>query len=362
MYDNQRVLPKLFSRVGWRQPTQAEYAILTEPNTTTRSGRYFQDVYAPVTIQNIKDLQQDADISDSDFNLMLEAMQKAAILDMLSAVFNDREVVDTVQTFDRETDIADSLIENTGKFVGYRIDIAKTDQFATQLSQVGLYFNEDVTFELKCFIDNSAQAIWTKQVEAVGNEITIVDIDDLVLSYMSNKARSTTFYIGYFQDGLGTAQAYDEQVSRYNCGCLWRAQTFVGTPSEARFAIPVDYSPETFGLNLQFTSYKDFTNQIIANVRLFDEAISLQVAVKTLELILSSTRSNATERITKEMLGDIYRELNAEGPTAEKPYMPGIKSRYFGEIKKLQKSFLGQARIETYSLPYAVYEDHKIGY
>lgn len=358
MYNNTRVLNSLFTRVGWRQPTQSEYAILAEPNTTTKSGRYFQDVYAPISIQNIKDLQEDADISDADFNEMLVNLQKAAILDMLSAVFNNREVVGTVQTYDREPDLVDSLVENRGKFVGWRIDIAKSADFVTALTQVALYFNADVTFELHCFVDNKQQPIWTKSVTATGNEVTIVDIDDLVLSYMDNKSRSTTFYIGYFQDELGVVQAYDEEVEVYNYGCLWQAQTFESAPAGPRFAIPVDYTAEVYGLNLQFTEYKDFTNQILANPSLFDTAISLQMAIKVMDMILSSTRSNLTERLTKEMLGDIYRELNSTGPTPEKPYAPGIKARYFGEISKLQKSFLGFPKIETFGLPYAVYQDY----
>jgi hypothetical protein len=361
MYNVTRVLSKMFSRVGWKQPTQAEYAILTEPNTLTLSGRYFQDTYSAVTIQNIKDLQQDPDISDADFNLALEDLQKSAILDTLSAVFNSIETVDTVQTFDREDNIADSVIVNTGEFVGYKIDIASSQDFATALSSVALYFNADATFELKCFVDNKAQAIWTKEVAAIGNELTVIDVSDLVLSYMSDKTRSRTFYIGYFQEDIGAAQAIDEVVLTWNFGCLWRSQTFESTPLDTKFEIPIYPTSKTYGLNLQFTSSRDMTNRIVANVPLFDQAVSLQMACKVLEMILSSSRSNATERITQELLGDIFRELNQEIATTDKPYAPGLKARYAGEIIKLHKSFYGQPRIETHSLPYAVYADRDNG-
>lgn len=363
MYNVERVLNSLFSRVGWRQPTQPEYAILTEPNITTKSGRYFQDTHAAVSIQNIKDCQLDADISDSDFNLMLEDLQKGVILEMLSAIFTTREVVDTIQTYDREPDIADTLIANQNKFVGYRIDIGKSSDFVVALTQVGLYFNADATFELKCFVDNKLQPIWTKEVTAIGGEVTIVDVSDLVLSYMSDKTRSRTFYIGYFQQDLGYAQAWDEEVNVYNCGQLWRADTFESEPTVdgVKFQTPVTYSSLNYGLNLQFTSYRDYTNLIVANTPLFDTAIGLQMAAKVLELILTSTRSNSVQRMTNEMLGDIYRDLNTEGPTEQKPYAPGIKARFLGEILKLQKSFFGVPKIESHSLPYAVYQDYKYG-
>ena len=361
MYNVQRVITALFGRVGWKQPTQPEYAIVTEPNTLTKSGRYFQNVYSAVTIKNVMDLQQDADISDEDFNLALEDIQKQAILAMLAATFNSAEVVETVQTFDLEDNLAPTLINSQGKFVGYHVRIGKSQDYATALNSVGLYFDADCTFELQCFIDNSNQPIWAKEVTAVGEELTIVPVDDLVLSYMSNKSRSRSFYIGYFQDDLGAAKAYDESVEVWNQACGWWAETFESGVDGPKFQIPIDPTSKTYGLNLQFTTYRDFTNRIVAQPQLFDEAVGLQVACNVLELILNSTRSNATERITKEQLGDIFRELNQIESTKEKPYAPGLKARYVGEIYKLQKSFLGQPKVETHSLSYAVYQDRSIG-
>lgn len=363
MYNPARVKSALFGRVGWKQPTQAEYAILTEPNTLTKSGTYFNSPsnHAAVTIQNIIDAQSDPDISAPDFNLMLEDLQNDAIMRTCSAVFNSPEVVETVQLFDRETDLVDTLIENTGKFVGVRVDIGNTPDYVVALSQIALYFNADVEFELKCFIDNSSQAIWTKTVSAVGDQVTIIPIDDLLLSYMSNKSVSTVFYIGYFQDDIGEAQAYDEPVLTYWRACMFTMQTFEGVTSGTKFAVPPTYTSLTYGINPQFTTYKDLTNRILTNAALFDEAVRLQVAVSVIELLLGSVRSNFTQRITKDQFGDLYRELNQEMLDANNPMGPGLKIRWQREIAKLQKAFLGQPKIESHSLPYAVYQDRARG-
>ena len=364
MYNVERVQAALFGRVGWRQPTQTEYAILTEPNILSKSKRYFQSSYAPVTIENIKDTMQDSDISDADFNLALEDMQKGAILRTLSEVFNSMETVDTVQVFDRQRDIAATLIENADRFVGYRIQIAPKTDYATALNRVALYFDTDCSIELKCFVDNKAQAIWTKPMTAIGGETTFIDIDDLVLSYMSDMSNTTIFYIGYFQEDLITttddvvteAKAYNEPISWWKYGCLWYAESFEADKSGVKFITPVrGFTSKTYGLNLEFTSYKDHTNRICAQPQLFDEAVSLQVAVNVCEQILSSTRSNGVERITKEQLGDIYRQLNQVRPTEERPYGPGLSARYTAELDKLRKTFFGQEPIESHTTPYDVY-------
>lgn len=369
MYNASKVISALFGRVGWEQPTQAEYAILTEPNTLSKSGRYFQSVHAAVTIRNIKDTNGDKDISDVDFNQALVNFQRAAILRVVSNIFKDREVVDTVQTFDRETNSPDEVVANTGKFVGCKITIAPNTEFAVALSAVSLYFTEDTSFELKCFVDNKAQAIWTKVVGAIGNELTVVPVDDLVLSYMNLITRTTDFYIGYFQDDLANdeidnPQAYDEPIESWRYGCMWRAEFFEAAPVGTRFAVPLrnGFTSKTYGLNFEFTTYKDYTNKIVAQPQLFDEVVGLQVACMVLEQILNTPRSNDTERMSAEQLGEIDRALNQSGPTVERPYNPGLKARFETEIMKLSNSFFGQPRIETHSLPYDVYADRNTRY
>jgi hypothetical protein len=356
MFNADKVIKALKGRVGWRQPTQPDYAILTEVNLTTKSKRRFQDFHSAVTIQNIKDLTEDQDISDDDFNLALEGMQESAILRTMGEVFCGSEVVDTVQAFDRQRDIAHTPITNSGKFVGVRVNIARNTDYVTALSNIALLFDSDVEFELKCFIDNNDQAIWTKLVTAKKDAVTIVPVDDLFMSYLGEGTNTTVFYIGYFQENLGEAKAYTEPVWGWKYGYLWRVDYFESLKKDTKFVTPVTYTSNTYGLNPQFTSMMDHTNVIIANASMFDEAIGLQVACDTLELITTSTRTNATERVTKEQLGDLYLALNQDQSTSERPYGPGLKARYHKEVSKLNKAFLGQPRIETNTTSYATYQ------
>jgi len=197
-------------------------------------------------------------------------------------------------------------------------------------------------------------------VQALGGELTVIPVDDLVLSYMNNVTRTTDFYIGYFQNDLTNgAQAYNEPVYWWKNGCLWRTQSFEAPQVNQKFITPVSngFTSKTYGLNLEFTSYKDYTNKIVAQPQLFDEVVSLEVGCMVLEQVLNSPRSNSTERMSAEQLGDIYRSLNQTESTTERPYGPGLKARVETEIQKLSNAFFGQPRIETFALAYDVYAD-----
>lgn len=346
----------MVGRLGWRQPTQPAYAILTEPNTLSKSGRYFEDYHAAVTIQNVKECIPNASISADDFNTVLIERQKAAILKTLNAVFTTPDILESLQTFERENDTVDKLIENKGKFVGWKIEIAPSVEYATALSSVALYFNQACTFNLYCFVDTKRTPIWQKAVSPEADELTIVDVDDLVLSFMSEKTRTRTFYIGYFQDDLGTAQAYDEDVLQYFNGCLWHAEEVNITPENGGISKNYNADSLTYGLNLQFTSYRDWTTLILASPQQFDEAVGLQHAADIVELLLNNPRSGTTQRLAAEQLGDLYTSLNQAVATDERPYSPGLKARWEKEIKKLQKAFFGQPKIQSHSLPYVVYQ------
>lgn len=356
MYQANRILTSLLGRVGWKQPTQTEYAVLTESNTISKSGRYFQDIHAAVSVKSIKEAQEDPDISDPQFNEFLLGMQRGAILKTLSAVFNQDEAVESGPVYERESNVATTFQENSGKFVGYVVEVAENTDYTVALSQIMLLFDKDTSFELKCFTDLSEQAIWTMAIEGRANETTIIDVDDLFLAWMGKYGATNTFYIGYHQADIGEARAINEPVSEWMAGYLWRADAFYATANETKFDLPHTENSLTNGLNLVFTSYKDFTTRILLNKSAFDEAVSLQVACDVLELVLSSTRSNAEQRISQQQLADLFLALNQEQPTGDKPYTPGLKVRYAREIEKLHKAFYGNPKIETHRLPYVVYQ------
>lgn len=81
----------------------------------------------------------------------------------------------------------------------------------------------------------------------------------------------------------------------------------------------------------------DYSNVIVSKARLFDEAIGYAMAVKCLELFVSSTRSNATERSNAMSFNTLKIEL--EGAKNDNGHFiaKGIVYKKEQAIKKAQK-------------------------
>lgn len=109
----------------------------------------------------------------------------------------------------------------------------------------------------------------------------------------------------------------------------WNAETLFDVDD-------VDYTSETYGLNFDITSWKDYTNVILKNRNKFADCLGLQVAADVLDLILKTTRSNRNERILKdnafiELEGFINNEL---------PRTLGISAKLKAEIARLKTTFI----------------------
>lgn len=359
MYQVPTVLTALSGRVGWRQPTQADAVVLTDANKESKSGRYFQDEHAAVLVENIYDAQADRNISDADFNTFLANLSKAAITKTMDAVFHSMEVVDSMKLYEPECNIVNQPIPNVaGQFVGFQIQVGPVPDYTTIVDNVALYFDSEKTFNLYCFVDRNPEPIWTKSVTTVANKEVLVPIGDLSLGYLGSVNRVSTYYIGYFQSDLEATKAINTGVLYNLRGCLWQVEPFTTAKVGNAIQFPIQGSGFTYGLNFQLTSHRDHTTRIVMNAPLFDNAVSLQMACSVIELLLSNTRSNITERITKEQMGELYLQLNQEQGTVDRPFGPGLKAKYQREIEKLHKSFFGQPKIETHSLPYEVYSNH----
>lgn len=74
---------------------------------------------------------------------------------------------------------------------------------------------------------------------------------------------------------------------------------------------------------------------------LFDNCISLLMTVRIIELIITSERSNRTERISKGAAQQIHFDLNGNYGSNSNPNFPralGIAHKYQTELKKLKNA------------------------
>lgn|GEM_PF-1347085 len=347
------VMAALFGRIGWRQPTMAGSPVLNSANLLTKSGRVFQEgFHALVTVANAKAIMEEPGATDQAFNSYLEGLQRSIILKAVTSVFNQPEFLTQGLLFDR-TGENDQVIVNGNNFVGYRLKVPPVTDIALQIDSVSLYFDRDVTFDLYLFQDNRKTPVWIQSVSAIGKQQTVINLPDLVLNYITNVQMGGSFYIGYFQTDLGSAQAFDEQrcrVNRYPFG--WEAIESPKNTGEYDFDRVTGRSSRTYGLNLNTSTFRDHTQQIVRKAALFDNLIGLQMAAMIIEETIYTTRSNSTERGLKDGLekGMAYMDLNNAMPVSDAPRVVGLQKKMAEELARVRKGFFPGQKTQTVSL------------
>jgi hypothetical protein len=346
-FDFARVMSAMYGRIGWRQPEAAGSPVVASTNLIAKSGRHFQDFHALVSVANVKATIEEAGADDTNLNIQLEQLQRAAILRCLNAVFREREYLDQSLLYTRLERQQVSTVENEGLFVGYLIKVGQANDISTQIESVTLNFDTDKTFTLYLFAEGKKTAIWSQSVDAVGGEATQVVLDGLVLNYLSNHCKR--FFFGYFQDDLGSTKAVKEQATWSTTRC------FSAQPVQSA-KVGADLNREQFsltntpyGLNLEVTSFRDHTQSIVRKASLFDEAVGLTHAYMVIEQILTAARSNATERLLKDAIDKVGMQLELTGaaPISDSPKIQGMTGRIDQELKRLRLSFFPKPKSQV---------------
>jgi hypothetical protein len=354
-FDISRVNDAMEGRLGWLQPTLPGSPDIDADNLLSKSGRYYNDgsFHPTCTIERIKSVQENASISDSDFNALLIQLDKAATTRCLNAVFNRPQLVEHSLLYERASNVRNVVIPNSGNFCGYRIKVSKGD-WAVQLDSVSLYFDRVATFKLYLFNDLIASPVAEKEVTTQANSQVIVDLNWAV-NYASAANSGGLFYIGYFQDDLGEARALDEQLNIWETTKIFGAYPF----QSPRKTGALDFNRtnpsvvfKTYGLNLELSSYRDYTRSIVQNAHLFDNARGLLMAIRVMEEIKYSTRTNATERQSKEAIdqADLNLDLNLAMPTENLPFVAGLKAQLTQELGRISRNFFPKAQASSVSI------------
>lgn len=355
MYRRSEVISKLFGQVGFSDPTMAEYAgIVDADNKQSKSGRYFDRFHAAVTIQNIHEAANiDPAISDADFNKLLKEMQEDCIYTVLDGVFNSPEVTEQVLEFDT-CDEPPVLIPNAGRFVGRQIRVASDKGKSVRINAITLYFNGDATFNMYLFNSLKKSPLKILEVSTEEDNQVIIEPEDWILNYADSGNKSGVFYIGYFQDDLGSVQAYDEQPPYWNCAkCFSTARMEADrVPDVADF---IRFNPylgtRTFGLNFEITTVADYTEKIRLAPQVFTRAVGMQMTAKVIEMMIYSTRSNIIQRIGEAGMQKLYDQLNLAFSSPDFPYTVGIKNQLDRELSNLRKAFFPKHKPVSNSIP-----------
>lgn len=337
------ILPTLQGRIGWMPSTITGMPVIDADNNRAISGRYYNDYsgHVAVTIENIKNMQQNAELSDDEFNTMLDTLDKSVIMRTLNAVFNRPALIEKKTVYTRTWTSQDIIIQNGTKGVGYRINVGKGN-YAVNLDAVSLYFDGEATFNLYVFNDLLKDPIKTISVTTVANSQTRVEID-LSLNYVANQNMGGVVFLWYSQSDIESqgVHAIDEQFTEWSNTNVFGVNSFiadlVGDDDFNRKQPSI--SNRTFGLNLEVSAYRDYTRMIVQNSHLFDEARVLTMAITVLSLMKYTNRNNDTQRDTATWLRDIKMDLDQAEGTADFPYVSGLKQQLVRAFKTLNDNF-----------------------
>jgi hypothetical protein len=337
MFNNADIKNDLFGLVGWDDLNPP--VNLSAENKVSRSGRFYQNFHSICTLSNIYALMEKENASEQEFNDFLVKLQVSAILNSLHGVFNEDSLIEQVFLFNRRDDRATS-IDLTGKKVGYRIFPVKDSSYCTVIKSISLLFAQGGTVNVQLWHSNTGH-LWDLDCEVEAGVEKIFNVDTAIY-YSCNKYKGGFFYLWY-EYGLPPVEY---ALPDYNKTLMFRAEPFEGELDETASIC----TGKTYGMNVEFCSYRDFTEIIRMNKQMFSTLIGMQMAACIVEMTLNSARSNKTERITKEQQARLFNDLNTAYSSPEFPYTTGLKNQIAREIKRIKGNYLPKQKL-TISTP-----------
>lgn len=337
-----KILSELVGIVGWRQGTITGDVVVSPANLASSSGLYVQGAHPMVTVKNIKSTQEDRSITDDEMNEVLTNLVKDGISNVLNYVFPTSDIFANGLLYKYESDFTAPLNQLKG-FVGYEITVANRKDIVSVLNKIILQFSGVESVKLLLFNSGQKSPIASKVI-SVTADTNITSSLDWILGYIT--APGGNYYLGYLNNSL-TAYAYNRVFSRANImtqfnSIVLRPMYVPGWNLETLFPIQtIQYRAETFGMNLDITTAKDYSNTILQNKDRFAKAIQLSTAVQALALMTSTQRINPEERVIMSALG---QKVVIDSPASYNLYATLDK-----EIKGLLSLF-SMKQIETGTL------------
>ena len=346
MINISEIRTSLFGVVGLQQSYNPAYAILAADLIASTSGAYFNQYSSYMTVENLKSTQPYADISDANFNIWLRSVITNSISTAIQKCFKI-DLFENALLYDRSIRKSTTL-DNDGDFVGYEIIVSKRKDMKSFINKAILDFSGTGTVKLLLFHDSQVDPLQEQEVTISDNSSTEVALN-WGLDYGS--VQGGKYYLGYLTDGL-TPKAFerdyeDSNVSHQYTGVGLFPVKVTGWNSETMFDISdVVNVSETFGLNFDISSYKDYTNLVVNNKDMFIDVIGYQFAADMLGMMMTSIQTNGIERIGK---GNLLIELQGGFINEELPTVVGVNTKLQKAIKEVQRNLIDTPLIQKFT-------------
>lgn len=344
--DLERLLPIMMGRKGWQQPTLSDFSpVLSDDVLECKSGMYYNFTHSSCSPVRLFDAQEDNTITDDNFNAFLLSLKQQVAVESMLAVFCENDIIEPPKIlFEKQfrTDYVD--IDNSGKFCGWQVKISDGD-YATRLESIGLMLSGAGNVTIYIYNDLKATAIWSKQYSVTAeNNQEIQVVDDVILTRLNNEHKGGIFFIGYYQEeledqGIKAVDVYLNWWEQFNM-IGYQAFEAVSNYGDKTFVRDQYFANfRTYGLNLEFSTNRDFTNTVIRNANAFDRLQDMIMAQKCIEVQLNSLRVNGEQRSNREAMETLYNEIEGLKGGEGIPYRQGLKDRIVAEVARVKHTF-----------------------
>lgn len=350
MLNTARIESDIFGLVGYRQPIETEFAILDVTNTETRSGKYFNGYSNLVRIENLKNSV--TEFSDANFNTWLtQRTQEALINSCQDAIKGQRDLLEHRTLYHYENDFNTKITNIANRFVGYEIELRKKEGIALQFNTLMSQF-DGVVAGLTIYLYHSSQktAIKTFALTTQTDSVKTDSLSEFIIYYQNEVYIGGKFYIGYYQDDLGTVQAYDRRFERADIqntfnNVLINEISVDDTTGITLFDVNnVNDNEQSWGLNFDISLYKDYTQYLIDNQVVIQDLIGLQTVAQLLNTMEFNNRNNDIQKTNQDTR--ILIELKGLDGAKEL----GIETRLEKEKERVQDLLFPDPRITRRTL------------
>ena len=356
-FDIARVVPALTARVGWQQPTNADFDItLDATNLQCLSQRYFNFEHPSCSAVRILEVQENPTISGTDFNSYLTYLKKEVAMNALASVFVEDALIEkSTMMWEKQFRTGYITIPNAHKFCGLQLKMA-TGDYGVKIESLALQFSAPCTVTIYLYNDLRKDALWSHEFTITkGNDQQIFNLNDpdyteIILNRLAANNKGGVFWIGYYQDEIEAqgVTAADNYLNWWASICLLGYQSFEAVADYANHTfVRTQYTSNyrTYGVNLQVSGYKDYTNQICGQPQMFDNLQRMMMAYKCITDAINSNRLNADQRNNYESYLSVYNQMETAPKWASSEKKIGLATRIENEIQRLQDTFIDNSPV-----------------
>ncbi len=312
--------------VGWKEHFDPTDITVPVARQASSSGRYFQEFHPAMRLDKVKACLP----SQMSLDTYLDEVEDQGVKRVLSMIRTHRLDNQTAKNVLVEDDLffkwgnkISNEITNTGAFVGYCIEMRPDIGIMSVLKGIAMHINADVT-DLTIYIYKQGKEA---PVATFDQSFTALDASFKKIEqklYSDGDISGGEYYIGYYQDDLGTtAINYDEfdWVKGPCGGCdggkslsKWKnlnrhlqgiSSFYVSSPpaqGELWDKQDMEFvNNRTWGLNFRISVECNLNAFVARHKHLLDEAIGLAVTQSILNEIKFSNQRNFVEEDLKMM-------------------------------------------------------------